>query len=585
MGPPGPQGVPGPVAEGGPFLPIAGGSLDDALGFWGASSTINAYDAQIWATGGATLPGNPGQGEMNYMAGRHIFQTYDGTTQFRVGNMPWAWNWWEAIGGSDDTAATLRAGSDLKPDCDGALVMQGHGQLTLGNGEGTFAVFPSIGKQIVSYFQFIAGGPSDNLTIKAVGGGGLPLAINLTAGSNGSIIGGNANGPLFTVNDPTTYGNPRTSWFSLTAGAAGFRPTIGLSGVANDDIALVASGTGGVVIGNGGGVLGVFADPGSTGVHQYLTFTPGIGGVAPPTISSAGATPCDVRITSVDTGTVHISSWHGPIADFSGNASNAINNWFSFQAGVSGASPVLGISGSGNADLRIVPAGTGRVGLFGGGLYFNPLYVSGISDLSKHIDLYNGTTGFNVSTGGGMGICGPVAGSVSFIFGGTSTGYIDHTGINWIPIGQAGQSTGAFTGLYANGVHINGTIGGATDLAHGIDLNNKGTAGINGYADEMYLNAAAGHGFNFYVGGTAIGLINASGICYLPIGASGPTTGTFTTIALNAATTGPTIRAGTGAPSGTAPNGSLWIRTDGANGAHLYVNQTGASTWTAVAGV
>jgi hypothetical protein len=563
---------------------VDGGSMDGALGFWGASSTINTYDSQIWATGGAALPGNPGQGEMNYMAGRHIFQTYDGTTQFRIGNMPWAWCWWEAIGGSDGTTATLRAGSDLNADCDGAIVMQGHGQLTLGNGEGTFAVFPSIGKQIISYFQFVGGGPNENaITIKAMGGyGGLGIA--LTAGGNGSIIGGNGDGPLFTVNDPTTAGNPRTSWFNLTAGAAGYRPTIGLSGLANDDIGLVASGTGSVIIGNGGGVLGMFADPGSTGVHQYLTFTPGIGGVAPPTISSAGATPCDVRITSVDTGTVHISSWHGTIADFSGNQNFTINNGFSFQAGVPGASPVLGISGGGNADLRIVPAGTGRVGLFGGGLYFNPLYVSGISDLSKHIDLYNGTTGFNVSTGGGMGICGPAAGSVSFIFGGTSTGYIDHTGINWIPIGQAGQSTGAFTTLTANGVHINGAPTGANDLVHGVDLNNLGTCGINGYASNMYLTATAGHSINFYQGTNAIGYIDSTGINYIAIGATGANTGAFSTIAVGSAT-GPTIRAGAGAPSGTAPNGSLWIRTDGANGAHLYVNQTGASTWTAVAGV
>ena len=47
---------------------------------------------------------------------------------------------------------------------------------------------------------------------------------------------------------------------------------------------------------------------------------------------------------------------------------------------------------------------------------------------------------------------------------------------------------------------------------------------------------------------------------------------------------GPTIRAGTGAATGTQPNGSLWLRTDGTTGARLYVS-AGAGTWAAVATV
>ena len=47
---------------------------------------------------------------------------------------------------------------------------------------------------------------------------------------------------------------------------------------------------------------------------------------------------------------------------------------------------------------------------------------------------------------------------------------------------------------------------------------------------------------------------------------------------------GPTIRAGTGAATGTQPKGSQWLRTDGAVGSTLYVSQ-GAGVWNAVAGV
>ena len=47
---------------------------------------------------------------------------------------------------------------------------------------------------------------------------------------------------------------------------------------------------------------------------------------------------------------------------------------------------------------------------------------------------------------------------------------------------------------------------------------------------------------------------------------------------------GPTLRSGTGAATGTQPKGSLWMRTDGAAGSTLYVSQ-GAGTWLPVAGV
>jgi len=58
-------------------------------------------------------------------------------------------------------------------------------------------------------------------------------------------------------------------------------------------------------------------------------------------------------------------------------------------------------------------------------------------------------------------------------------------------------------------------------------------------------------------------------------------TGTTAGLALAA---GPTVRAGAGAATGTQPAGSLWLRTDGAAGARLYVS-AGAGTWTPVAGV
>jgi len=43
--------------------------------------------------------------------------------------------------------------------------------------------------------------------------------------------------------------------------------------------------------------------------------------------------------------------------------------------------------------------------------------------------------------------------------------------------------------------------------------------------------------------------------------------------------TQPYILAGTGAPTFTAPQGSMYIRIDGGAGARLYMNSTGSTTW------
>jgi hypothetical protein len=47
---------------------------------------------------------------------------------------------------------------------------------------------------------------------------------------------------------------------------------------------------------------------------------------------------------------------------------------------------------------------------------------------------------------------------------------------------------------------------------------------------------------------------------------------------------GPIISSGTGVASGTQPSGSIFIRTDGAAGARIYVSQ-GAGTWIPIAAV
>jgi hypothetical protein len=85
--------------------------------------------------------------------------------------------------------------------------------------------------------------------------------------------------------------------------------------------------------------------------------------------------------------------------------------------------------------------------------------------------------------------------------------------------------------------------------------------------------------------GTALGVmftLQRNGTTTIPfVSISG---GTATLSTLTVGTSGPTIRAGTGATPGTQPAGSLWLRTDGATGSRLYVS-AGGGTWNAVAGV
>jgi len=49
-----------------------------------------------------------------------------------------------------------------------------------------------------------------------------------------------------------------------------------------------------------------------------------------------------------------------------------------------------------------------------------------------------------------------------------------------------------------------------------------------------------------------------------------------TSAGIELGSSGPTITTGTGAPSHSAPNGSVYLRTDGGAGSTLYVRETGA---------
>jgi hypothetical protein len=66
-------------------------------------------------------------------------------------------------------------------------------------------------------------------------------------------------------------------------------------------------------------------------------------------------------------------------------------------------------------------------------------------------------------------------------------------------------------------------------------------------------------------------------------GGTALTAGGAAALNLGSAATNPGIYFGSGAPTLTAPQGSLYIRSDGSStSTRLYVNTTGSTTWTNV---
>lgn len=294
-------------------LPKAG-----PLSLWGASTTVNAYDAQILVTGGATLPGNPGQGEINHLAGKHIFQAFDGSTQFVVAGQPEAANWWQAVGATAGAAPLLRAVSS-GTNCDGLIAAQGHGTLAFGSGEGTILTLPPINAPIVNYLSFTPGAHNQGVTISAEGGDGLGCNITLHANFYGSLIGGNDNGPLYQFNDPVgSNGASRTSWLNFTPGASGVSPVIGLKSVVVTDDALTVSALGAGSLnlqpgGSGDTVVGRGSAGATTDIlgHLLIPFVAGAPTGVPTNATHGAALRYDItnhKLWAYDTGT---STWRG----------------------------------------------------------------------------------------------------------------------------------------------------------------------------------------------------------------------------------------------------------------------------------
>jgi len=146
-----------------------------------------------------------------------------------------------------------------------------------------------------------------------------------------------------------------------------------------------------------------------------------------------------------------------------------------------------------------------------------------------------------------------VAGTISTIGGVIATGEISTNGSLYV-----GTSAGITGGVNVGGaLQVTGSISSGA----GLQINASGAFGGNIVANgTLFVGSAA-----FFSSGCVV-------------------TGVAEVTELEFSTTLATITVGTGAASGTQPQGSLYLRTGGGVGSTLYVSQ-GGGTWNAVASV
>ena len=307
------------------------------------------------------------------------------------------------------------------------------------------------------------------------------------------------------------------------------------------------------------GITSVLTQSGGTFVFMNSYVSPASVMTAPMFAQTAGSFVMEGNAFHVGTSGVAVSIG-------SDNATNFIaNNDFSNYTLSLPAEPLLGLYSAGWDNVYGQQLTLGTIGQ-GGRIDFRRG-----SDSSKHAWLgMDGATSSNLRLQN-------TSGSSQIIFDTGAGG-----SFSW-QVGSVQYATSANT--YGNQLSFGTTPvrGGRVDFARGAD-------GVFGAWIGMI--SAAGSNTAAFLNLSGSGLIQieggAGGSVALRSSATDRLTVTDTAITVTQPLTinasGPTIRSGTGAATGTQPKGSIWLRTDGAAGSTMYVSQ-GAGTWNAVAGV
>jgi hypothetical protein len=195
----------------------------------------------------------------------------------------------------------------------------------------------------------------------------------------------------------------------------------------------------------------------------------------------------------------------------------------------------------------------------------------------------------------------PSVGDVGLITIGTDSAFhlvsnIGFNGWKFTPPGNLGRYQSG-SDFYSKNILTKGSVtaGSATTATAALRIHATAQKAVELYNNNVLRwTYGADNSDEFQIGryndagsfqGNAFSIARATGLVDIPNLHAGAMSGPAITVTtLSITTGGPTIRAGTGAATGTQPAGSLWMRTDGSAGARLYVS-AGAGTWTPVAGV
>jgi len=139
---------------------------------------------------------------------------------------------------------------------------------------------------------------------------------------------------------------------------------------------------------------------------------------------------------------------------------------------------------------------------------------------------------------------------------------------------RTGEANGVSTAGLTQGLADEATTRAAADTAVSGDLAAEATDRANADAAETTARTSAD---------TALNAAKVSRAGDTMMGALVGTTAAFTSLQTGGGS-GPTWTAGSGAPTATAPIGSLYSNTAGAVGARLFVS-AGGGTWTGIPGV
>ncbi len=154
--------------------------------------------------------------------------------------------------------------------------------------------------------------------------------------------------------------------------------------------------------------------------------------------------------------------------------------------------------------------------------------------------------------------------------GSTTTTY--SIGTSALSSGTKTINIGAASDTIAKTINL-GTGSSSSTTTVNIGTNSGGTSTLNTYGTLAHTGAATISSTLGVTGTTTLGALSVGAV-------TGSSTIQGTSFIIGAS--GPTITAGTGVPASSPPNGSLYVRTDGANTTALYARSS--STWNAVRG-